>query len=194
MVRFLPMITRAPLLLVCLPAVLALAACGGGGAKSPPEVDRVVEAVRARNEQALVDLVAYTQMPCSNASVTTAETPRCRFGEAEGTSVEVVKYGGCEDSYLRRDDVPNAVQHLLDPRPQVYAAFKAPESWAQGDYAVVLTSSEQGRPVAMELVLENARIVELDFGCGETPEQKTEGIDKGSFVLGPLEPSETPGG
>jgi len=187
------MTTRALIQLLTL-ALLFVAACGGGGAKSPPEVDRVVEAVRANNHQALVDMVGYQQLACSNASVATGEVPRCRFGEAEGTVVEVVRYGGCEGAYLRRDDVPNAIQHLLDPRPQVYAAFKAPEDWAQGDYAVVLTSSEQGRPVATELVLENGKIVVLDFGCGETPQQRTEGIDRARFVLGPFEASDTPGG
>lgn len=169
---------------------LAGAACGGGsGGGGAPEVDAVVEAVRARDESALVNLVGYRQMPCTSAEVSTAPAPRCRLGEEEGALVEVVKFAGCEDAFLRVSDVPNAVQHLLDPRPEVYAVFRAPPDGGEGDHVVVLTSSAQGRPVATGLVLEDGKIVSLDFGCGETPEEKVAGVPAESFIIKPSQPT-----
>lgn len=42
------------------------------------------------------------------------------------------------------------------------------------------------------MILEGGKIVHLDFGCGETPEEGIAGIHQHSFVVQPIEPSATP--
>jgi hypothetical protein len=118
--------------------------------------------------------------------------PACRFGEAEGTLVVVVPLAQCEASYLRSGDVSNALEHLLNPEPEVYAAFPIPASATGiaaaepvGEYVVVLSSDEEGAPLGRRLVIEGGKVVLLDFGCGEPPEQMVEGVDDASFLIPP---------
>jgi len=192
------MTKRTLLPILALTILLGVVACGGGdgsGPASAPDVDRVADAVTARDVAALLDLVAYQQLACTAQADDAAGPPLCRAGEADGTVVEAVPIvAQCESSYLRPGDVENALDHLVDPRPEVYAAFEVPETWASGEYAVVLSSSEQGRPVATELVIEGGKIVVLDFGCGESPEERIAGIDEDTFVIEPPAPSVTPEG
>ncbi len=100
----------------------------------------------------------------------------------------------CQDSFLRPGDIQNALEHLLNGKPGLYATFKAPKTWESGEYGIVISSSEQGRPVASEPVVLHGKISVIDFGCGESPEEKVSGIDKDLFILRPGEPSETPKG
>jgi len=174
--------------------LVSLAACGGGDddAATVPDVDRVAAAVQTRDSAALLGLIGYEQVACTSAPLDVGGPPPCRAGEEDGALVDVVQAVQCKGAYLRPSDVPNALQHFLDPRPVVYAAFEAPETWESGEYAVVLTSSQQGRAVASQLVIEGGKVVLLDFGCGETPEEKIADIDQGSFLIEPAEPSATP--
>jgi hypothetical protein len=174
----------------------AVAACGSGdnGAAIVPEVEQVTTAVQARDSDALLGLIGYEQVACTTAEHDVGGPPPCRAGEKDGDLVDVVQAATCQGTYLRPSDVPNTLQHLLDPRPQVYAAFEAPEAWESGEYAVVLSSSQQGTVVASQLVIEGGKIILLDFGCGETPEEKIAGIEPGSFVITPVKPSSTPEG
>jgi hypothetical protein len=168
---------------------VAVTACGGGddGADSVPEVDSVVAAVQARDSQALLDLMGYESVACSSAQVAVDVSPACRSGEEEGAMVNVLRMAQCEGSFLRPGDVPNALAHFLDASPSVYAAFKAPETWEAGEYAVVLSDTQQGGAHASQLVIEGGKIVLLDFGCGETPEEKVADIDPVDFLIDPSE-------
>jgi hypothetical protein len=182
----------APVAVLAL--LISLVACGGGDddADTVPDVDRVAAAVQTRDSAALLGLIGYEQVACTTARPDVGGPPPCRAGEEDGALVDVVQAAQCEGAYLRPGDVENALQYFLDPRPVVYAAFEAPEMWESGEYAVVLTSSQQGRAVASQLVIEGGKIVLLDFGCGETPEEKIADVDQGSFLIEPAEPSATP--
>lgn len=186
------MILRPAAPAAVLGLLISFVACGGGddGPDSVPEVDRVAAAVQTGDGDVLLGLIGYQQVACAAIPGYGALPVPCRAGEEEGALVNMVQMAQCEGAYLRPGDVENALRHLLDPRPAVYAAFEAPETWESGEYAVVLTSSQQGRAVASQLVIEGG--VLLDFGCGETPEEKIADIDEGSFLIEPAEPSATP--
>lgn len=174
----------------------AVTACGGGddGPDSVAEVDSVVAAVQAHDSQALLDLMGYESVACSSAQVAVDVSPACRAGEEDGAMVNVLRMAQCEGSFLRPGDVPNALVHFLDARPSVYAAFKAPETWEAGEYAVVLLDTRLGGAIASQIVIEGGKIVLLDFGCGETPEEKVAGIDPVDFLIDPSEAPTTPEG
>ena len=180
-----------------LAALVGVAACGGGGGDDAPErvpdVDNVVAALEARDVDALGELVGYRQEACASRPGDAGGPPACRFGEAEGTLVVVVPLAQCEASYLRSGDVPNALEHLLDPEPEVFAAFPIPASASAtasaaepvGEYVVVLSSDEEGAALGRRLVIEGGKVVLLDFGCGEPPEKMIEGINDSSFIIPP---------
>lgn len=184
------MIRRAafPALLCAL--LVIIGACGGGTDRVPV-VERVADAVESRDSSALLDLIGYHEVACTTGEPG-PQVPPCRAGEEDGALVDAVRMAQCEGAFLRPADVPNALEHLLDPQPEVYAAFKAPDTWDSGDYAVVLSSSTPAGRVASQLVIEGGKIVLLDFGCGESPEEKITDIDEDSFVIEPSEPSATP--
>lgn len=183
-------------LLVVLMGVTACSDSGGDDAReSVPDVDNVVEAVEARDVDALGELVGYRQEACTWQPGDDGRSLACRFGEAEGTLVAVVAYVQCEESYLRSGDVPNALEHILNPEPAVYAAFSAPAA-APGslaasaaepiwEYAIVFSSDEAGTPLGRRLVIQGGKVVLVDFGCGEAPEQMVEGIDESRFIIPP---------
>lgn len=191
------MLCQAILRGILLFGLFGIAACGGGGGDDAPEsvsdVDNVVAAVEARSVETLGKLVGYRQEACTSQPRENDGPPACRFGEAEGTLVEVVPFAQCENSYLRSGDVPNALEHLLDPEPEVYAAFPIPASVPAtasavepvGEYVVALSSDEDGAAVGRRLVIEGGKVVVLDFGCGEPPEQMIEGVDDANFIIPP---------
>ncbi len=71
----------------------------------------------------------------------------------------------------------------------MYAAFPIPATASAvepvGEYVVVLSSNEEGAPPGRRLVIEGGKVVLLDFGCGESPEQMVEGIDDADFLIPP---------
>ena len=187
------MLYRAFLRGCLLAALIAVAACGGGGGddapKSVSDVNNVVAAIDGRSVETLGELVGCRQEACTSQPGDAGGPPACRFGEAEGTLVVVAPSAQCEAPYLRSGDVPNALEHLLDPEPEVYAAFPIPATASAvepvGEYVVVLSSNEEGAPPGRRLVIEGGKVVLLDFGCGESPEQMVEGIDDADFLIPP---------
>jgi hypothetical protein len=188
------MTKRAAPLAFILAALTALTACGGGddSGRSNADVDRVTEAIAAGDSQALADLMQYTQVACTTDEPAPGGPPSCRAGEEAGTPVDVVQASDCDSTYLRPGDVPNALQHFLNSSPEVYAAFEAPGD-APDRYEIVLSSSRQGGTLASGVVVEGGRIVLLDLGCVETPQERVAGVSPEAFVISPAEPSPTPG-
>jgi hypothetical protein len=181
-----------------LPAILVgallalLAACGGGddGPQSVSEIDSVAEAVRTRNSQAILDMMQYEQVACTTDDTGFGGPPACLQGEEEGALVDVLQAGDCQTAYLRPDGVPNALQHFLNPGPETYAAYEVADS--PGRYEIIFSYVQQGRILASRIVLLEGKIVFLDLGCTETPEEKIAGIDADAFIIEPSVSSPSP--
>ena len=70
------------------------------------EIDNALSAVASGDVQLLRSLVKFTSAKCTLVDGL-GGPPKCRAGEAEGTSVEVLPFLGSEGSFLRKDEIEN---------------------------------------------------------------------------------------
>ena len=163
-------------------------ACGGGEGTSRtvvPEVDAVVQAVLAGDQESLRGFVRYTPVACSTESQIGVEL--CRPGEVDGTLVDALPAAQCEGHYIRRDGIDQALAYLLAGEPKLYGVYLAsPSTSLAGDHTAVFAveGPEPGQVFGMELLIDDGRIVWIDFGCGESPEQLAQQFEQ--------QPSPTP--
>jgi hypothetical protein len=156
--------------------VSVIVACGGAddGLKRTQisQVNTVIEAVEARDREALSDLVQFTSLPCTDTGGA-VDKPRC-LGETAGTSIEVFQANECEAGWLRRDSVEPLLEQIVAMEPVVYAAFEAPEGfYMAGRYAVVFEGNdarvdEPGlkRYMAVGVEGDYGQITGVALGCG----------------------------
>jgi hypothetical protein len=70
------------------------------------EIDNVLGAVASGDVQLLRSLVNFTTAKCTLREGL-GGPPKCREGEAEATSVEVLPFMGGEGSFIREDEIEN---------------------------------------------------------------------------------------
>jgi hypothetical protein len=140
-------------------------------AEVPAEVQAVIDAALSGDPAELLTLVQYTTIPCAATSEGIGGPPTCRQGEADGTSVDVLPVGTCEGELRRPDEIGDTLALLSDI--SLYAVYRWPaEQEPPGEYAAMFArTGPTGEALAVELVIEDGRLVRLKFGCGETPAQ-----------------------
>lgn len=179
------------LLFVLLVGAGALAvACGDGGGR--PErtgidaVDAIVAAALSGDARALEETVRYSSIPCEAPPRSLGGPPECEPGEAQGTKVDVLPVAQCEGHFLRGEQVGESLKTLVLSEPRLYAVYRAPKSWERGEYAVVFSVQGPERAAfGQSLVIEDGRLVEVDFGCAETAAGMVESAGEVEFVLPP---------
>ena len=70
------------------------------------QVDRVLEAVASGDPQALRAVVEFTNVVCTQQDGL-GGPPKCREGETEGTSMEVLPFITSEGSFIRKNEIEN---------------------------------------------------------------------------------------
>ena len=151
------------------------AACGDGDSSvrtGVPEVDAVVEAVLSGDQEALRGFVRYAPVACSIDSQMGVEF--CRPDEEDGTLVDALQLADCEGFYVRPDEIDGTLAYLLGGKPRLYGVYQAsPSTFLPGDYTAVFAveGPEPGQVFGTELLIDDGRIVWIDFGCGQSPEQ-----------------------
>jgi hypothetical protein len=199
----------AIILLAPLLALLALACKGEGGPASTPtaapatptptatetpvvgapaEVQAIVDAALSGDPEELRALVGYTKVGCITTPQGIGQPPLCREGEAEGTPVDVLWVAACEGGHVRADEIDDTLSMLSGLG--FYAVYRWPEAFDQppvaAEYAAIFSrTSPQGEALAVQLLIEDRRLVAVKFGCGETPEQLVEFEQLEDVVLPP---------
>lgn len=150
-----------------------------------PEVDHVIELVRARDVDGLVRLVEYQSVACVTAR-SAGGPPACLEGESPGTVVTVFPSASCQGLYVR------------DARPlitatvslELYGAVHTPGLVRRqpyeplGEYRVV-TAERVGSPrMGRALLVESGRVVAVWNSCGPVADLLQP--PSSSVLLGPL--------
>ena len=135
------------------------------------EVDRVLDAVASGDQQALLAVVQLTEAKCTHAEGL-GGPPKCREGEEEGTSMEVLPFLGGEGSYLRKDEIgdwqgidASALYAVYEVDP---AKVIQEEYFPAGEYVIVLIDSTNAEPVALRVG--EGGVVRVDFLYVPIPE------------------------
>lgn len=179
--------------LVC--AALALAACGGGDGDPPadadpladvPEVRAVVDAVLARDANALAQLVALRQFPCTEVEGTLGEPP-CAAGEAEGTVIDALPLAQCTTRFTRAHELARAF--AFNETVALYAVYGS-----NGAYGAVFTEAPEAglNEFGINVGIDHGSITYIDYGCGQTAGQLVQNVDDAEFLIAPPAADATP--
>lgn len=134
------------------------------------EVDSVINAVASGDPQVLRSLVKFTTAKCTLLDGL-GGPPKCREGEVEGTSVEVLPFMGGEGSFLHKDEIKNWLGIEASGLNAIYRVsgdVKSEENYPAGEIAIIFAVPEN-RPAA-SLRLSQGRIVRVDQIFDTSPE------------------------
>ena len=134
------------------------------------EVDNVINAVAGGDPQLLRSLVKFTTAKCTLLDGL-GGPPKCREGEAEGASVDVLPFMGGEGSFIHKDEIENwqgIEASGLSAIYRVSADVKSEEYYPAGEIAIIFAEPEN-RPAA-SLRLSQGRIVRVDQIFDISPE------------------------
>lgn len=152
------------------PAGTPTATAGGTGIAS---IDAALAALEAGDIAALRAQLQLEAIACVAEPEGIGGPPICEAGEAEGTPVEVLALAQCEGSYGRAPELDAALTRFVAQGVELYAVYRTPDPYfPDGDYAIVVSVDDPDAVgAAREVVLNDAGIVGLNYGCAETPEQ-----------------------
>ncbi|NIS79367.1 MAG: hypothetical protein GTO14_03895 [Anaerolineales bacterium] len=136
------------------------------------EINVVLDAVLARDQEAVKALVRYTLSACTHADGL-GGPPKCREGEADGTRLEVLPFLGPEGHFLRREEVEAwsglQIKGLIAVYRVSEEAYSDPD-YPAGEYAAVFL---HGHGVSyITLQIEDGYIVRIDNDFGYPPEDR----------------------
>lgn len=136
----------------------------------------------------LRSLIQFTSAQCTQAEGL-GGPPKCRAGESDDTSVEVLPFLGSEGSFLREDEIED--WQGIDVKGlyaiyEVSSDVRVEEYYPAGKYAIVLIGKE-GQP-SVVLRVSAGRIVRVDYLPGAPPEylQATIQREAAKVILPPL--------
>ena len=134
------------------------------------EIDQVLSAVASGDPQLLRSLVQFTTAKCTLPDGL-GGPPKCREGEAEGTSVEVLPFMGGEGSFIHKEDIENWQGIEVSGLYAIYrvsAAVQSEQYYPVGEVAIIFLAPEN-RP-AVSLRLSEGGIVRVDHIFETSPE------------------------
>ena len=122
----------------------------------------------------LARLAGYSSIACTSGDES-AEAPKCRPAEDDGTKVDVVAFLQCQGSWVRPELVTDLFKAALPDRSQVFAlyvpkhtagSFAAPLG---AQYVLVLRSGSlgDGSPFGSALHVRDGRVVMVQTQCGQ---------------------------
>jgi hypothetical protein len=93
----------------------------------PPIVERAIDAVRARDAEAVMATVQLTRTPCTNQQGA-GGPPKCSVAgtpaRAEGTTIDAFPLSSCELGWYSRTSVRDALESTLPGAGDLYAVVR----------------------------------------------------------------------
>jgi hypothetical protein len=187
--------------LVAFFAVLLLAACSSSTPIPPTatdsettergvetgvdELDRAIQIVLDGDMNALRSLIRYTEAECTFEDGL-GGPPKCKEGEDEGETVEVLPFLGPEGHFIRKDDINSWTGIDASDLYAVYSvsgsAFSDP-IYPSGEYAIAFINEARFLITTLQIVEGN--IVRVDSHMGNPPEIRLDDVD--IYLIPPLE-------
>jgi len=150
-------------------------------------IDHVIDVIMQEDIQGRLDLVRFTTTACTTLNGL-GGPPSCEPGEADGTLVESFPVSNGEGHFAR----PDKIQEVFDFTAQgLFAVYVVPEDayqkdyWPAGEYGIIFTSQDGGYPHVINVLVEDAFIVRLDFIPGWPPFDMVLGKSD-EFILPPI--------
>jgi hypothetical protein len=149
------------------------------------ELDRAIQIVLDGDMNALRSLIRYTEAECTFEDGL-GGPPRCKEGEDEGETVEVLPFLGPEGHFIRKDDINSWTGIDASDLYAVYSvsgsAFSDP-IYPSGEYAIAFINEARFLITTLQIVEGN--IVRVDSHMGNPPEIRLDDVD--IYLIPPLE-------
>ena len=148
-------------------------------------LDRVIHIVLDRDMNALRSQIQYTEAECTFEDGL-GGPPKCKEGEVEGETVEVLPFLGSEGNFVRKDEIDSWIG--IDAS-DLYAVYSVSDSafsdpiYPSGEYAIAFIN--EARFVITTLQIVEGNIVRVDSHLGNPPEIRLDDVDV--YLIPPLE-------
>lgn len=149
------------------------------------ELDRVIRIVLDGDMNALRSVVQYTQAECTFEDGL-GGPPKCKVGEVEGETVEVLPFLGPEGHFIRREDIDSWIGISASAVYAVYAVSNSAftdSNYPSGTHAIAFIDEAQSTMVTLRTV--EGRIVRVDTALGNPAEIRQGDVE--SYLLPPKE-------
>jgi hypothetical protein len=152
------------------------------------EIDNVLSAVASDDLQLLHSLVNFTTAKCTLREGL-GGPPKCREGEAEATSVEVLPFMGGEGSFIREDEIENWQGIEASGVYAIYrvsADVKSEEYYPAGEIAIIFVAPENRPPVSLRIG--EGTIVRVDYIFDSSSLETIVEREASEIILAPVSP------
>ena len=150
---------------------------GGATTTGVEELDRVIRIVLDGDLNALRSIVLYTRAECTFEDGL-GGPPKCREGEVEGQTVEVLPFKGPEGHFIRKEDIGTWTGIRA---ADVYAVYAVPDTaftdpnYPDGAYAVAFI--DEGGSTIITLQIRGGQLVRVDTKTWSPPKIRPDVID-----------------
>ncbi|MDX1436076.1 MAG: hypothetical protein R3335_04655 [Anaerolineales bacterium] len=139
----------------------------------------------------VIEYVELVKIPCTTSDGL-GGPPQCAEGEPEGTEVAVFPSGGAEGSFVRQEDLEESLAFNLTLK-KLYAVYKVTPSpylesyFPPGEIALLFERELNDFPIPITALIQNGKLVGLNFGIGVSPEDILKGIPVADILVAPQE-------
>ena len=152
------------------------------------EIDSVLGAVASGDDRKLRSIIRFTDAKCTRAEGL-GGPPKCRVGESEGMTVEVLPFLGSEGSFLHKEEIENWQGIDVTGLYAIYEVSSdvlVEEYYPAGKYAIMFIGKEGQPPVVLRIG--DGRIVRVDHLFDSSPDalQATLEREAARVILPPL--------
>ena len=156
----------------------------------PPEVNRIIDLIEARNLDGLEAAVRLTGVPCGPQQGA-GSPPSCPPGQPDGTPVEVLPVSTCQGELRPRSSLRPTLAETLPSVRRLTGIYRAPAGYlphapqVNADFVAVFSREAPGQPnLGVGVVIHGGDVVGLRFGCGSTPAELSPPASEAVYVPG----------